>query len=68
MATPDQMKGVLDEMTSKGADTQLVAYTATGHAFTNKLANQPENGMFYRADVDMRSWMAMTNFLEEVID
>ncbi|MAK60929.1 MAG: carboxymethylenebutenolidase [Ponticaulis sp.] len=68
MATPDQMKGVLDEMTAKGADTQLIAYTHTGHAFTNKGANDKEGGMFYRADVDTRSWMAMTNFLEEVID
>lgn len=67
MATPDQMKGVLDEMTAKGADTQLIAYTDTGHAFTNKAANDKKGGMFYRADVDARSWAAMTNFLEEVI-
>ncbi|HBH88280.1 MAG TPA: carboxymethylenebutenolidase, partial [Hyphomonadaceae bacterium] len=53
--------------TAKGADTQLIAYTDTGHAFTNKAANDKEGGMFYRADVDARSWTAMTNFLEEVI-
>ena len=67
MATPDQMQGVLDEMTAKGADTQLIAYTHTGHAFTNKKAADPDNGMFYRADVDARSWTSLTNFLQEVI-
>ena len=67
MATPDQMKGVLDEMTEKGADTQLIAYTHTGHAFTNKKAADPANGMFYRSIVDARSWTALNNFLQEVI-
>lgn len=67
MATPDQMVGVLDELTAKDADTQLIAYAHTGHAFTNKLANDPDNGMAYSASVDARSWTAMTNFLQEVI-
>ncbi|MAI90660.1 dienelactone hydrolase family protein [Ponticaulis sp.] len=67
MATPDQMKGVLDEMTAKGADTQLIAYTDTGHAFTNKLANDKEGGMFYSPNVDARSWSALITFLEEVM-
>ncbi|MAP96381.1 MAG: carboxymethylenebutenolidase [Ponticaulis sp.] len=67
MATPDAMKGVLDEMTAKGADTQLIAYTHTGHAFTNKQANDKASGMFYRADVDERSWNVLNDFLAEVI-
>ena len=67
MATPDQMVGVMDELTAKGADAQLIAYAHTGHAFTNKHAADPANGMAYSASVDARSWTAMTNFLQEVI-
>ena len=67
MALPEAMVGVCDELTKAGADWQLTAYGHTGHAFTNKGAADPENGMFYSPTVDARSWNALNAFLSEVI-
>ena len=66
MATPEDVIAFGKEMDSKGANWQLHAYGDTGHAFTNKGANDKANGMAYSADADRRSWRAMQNFLEEV--
>ena len=54
------------EMTKAGADWQLHTYGNTAHAFTNPVANDPDNGMVYRPDADRRSWLAMENFLTEI--
>ena len=67
MAEPDSMKGVMDEMTKKGADWQLIAYGHTKHAFTNKGANNPDLGTIYSPTADARSWTALTNFLSETV-
>lgn len=67
LALPDAMVGVCNELTAKGADWTLTAYGHTGHAFTNKGANDPANGMAYSASVDARSWSALTYFLQEVV-
>ena len=66
MATPENVIDFGKEMDSKGANWQLHAYGDTGHAFTNKDANDKASGMAYSADADRRSWRAMQNFLEEV--
>lgn len=66
MATPEDVIALGKELDNKGANWQLHAYGDTGHAFTNKAANDKAGGMAYSADADRRSWRAMQNFLEEV--
>ena len=66
MATPDQVLGLAEELTSMGADWQLHAYGNTQHAFTNPAANDPVRGTVYDEVAERRSWQAMTNFLNEL--
>jgi len=66
MATPDQAVALAAELTSMGADWQLVGYGNTMHAFANPEANDPGMGTVYNADADARSWVAMKNFLAEI--
>lgn len=68
MATPDAVLGLATELTALGADWQLHAYGNTQHAFTNPAANDPERGTVYDDVADRRSWQAMTNFLDEILD
>ena len=55
-----------NEMTESEADWQFINYGNTYHAFTNPLANDVAMGTVYNHESDKRSWIAMTNFLEEV--
>ena len=64
MAKPERVVAFGDEMTTAGADWQLHAYGGTMHAFTNPVANAPENGLLYDETADRRSWQAMRNFFE----
>jgi dienelactone hydrolase len=66
LATPELVLAWADEMTKAGADWQLHAYGATVHAFTNPAANDKTRGTVYDASADRRSWLAMTNFLDEL--
>jgi dienelactone hydrolase len=66
MATPDQVLGLADELTSMGADWQIHAYGNTMHAFTNPEANDPEFGTVYNAGADHRSWQSLQMFLAEI--
>ena len=66
LATPEQVLAFEQEMTLAAVDWQLQCYGHTAHAFTNPLANDPDNGMVYRAQTDRRSWLAMKNFLAEI--
>ncbi|MBX9692407.1 MAG: dienelactone hydrolase family protein [Cyanobacteria bacterium] len=66
MATPTNMVEVATELTSAKADWQIHAYGQTMHAFTNPIANMPENGILYNESAAHRSWQAMSNFLEEL--
>lgn len=67
MATPDAMVGFANEMTAARADWQVVAYGATGHAFTNPHAHDQANGMFYRELIADRAFRAMENLLAEAL-
>lgn len=67
MATPEDMRGLCDEMTKAKADWQLLAFGRTLHAFTNKGANNPDFGTVYSPSADARSWSVFTNFLKEVV-
>ena len=66
MVSADQILALQDEMTKSEADWQFISYGNTYHAFTNPAANDIEMGTVYNHDSDMRSWTAMSNFLEEV--
>lgn len=66
LATPDDVVGLADELTSMGADWQIHAYGNTTHAFTNPKADDWEGGKKYSADADGRSWIATRNFLAEL--
>jgi dienelactone hydrolase len=66
MATPKDVLAVAQELDDANADWQLHAYGRVGHAFTNPQMNMPEKGLAYNAAADRRSWIAMTNFFEEV--
>jgi len=67
MATPDAMVGFSNEMTAAHADWQVVAYGATGHAFTNPHAHDHANGLFYREIIANRAFRAMQNLLAEAL-
>ena len=66
MVSSEQILALQNEMTESEADWQLINYGNTYHAFTNPLANDVAMGTVYNHDSDERSWIAMTNFLEEV--
>jgi dienelactone hydrolase len=68
MATPDTMVQLADEMTRAGADWQIHAYGGTVHAFTNPAAASPADGVAYSEAADRRSWRALSDFLEEVMN
>ena len=67
MAPVEQLVALKQELTQAGADWQMHIYGNTMHAFTNPLANDPGFGTVYQADADKRSWMAMKNFLSEIL-
>ena len=66
MVSSEQILALQNEMTESEADWQFINYGNTYHAFTNPLANDVVMGTVYNHDSDKRSWIAMTNFLEEV--
>jgi len=67
MAKPDAMVGFADEMTAAHADWQVVAYGATGHAFTNPHAHDHASGLFYREIIANRAFKAMQDLLAEAL-
>jgi len=66
MATPEQMKAFMDEMTEVKADWQCLAFGNTKHAFTNPEANDPKMGTVYQPSSEKRALLSMTHFLKEI--
>ena len=66
MVSSEEILALQDEMTESEADWQFISYGNTYHAFTNPAADDIEMGTVYNPESDKRSWIAMTNFLEEV--
>jgi dienelactone hydrolase len=65
---PEAVRGFVDEMEAAGVDYQLVMYAGAVHAFTQKEAgDDPARGAAYQATADRRSWVAMKEFLGEVL-
>lgn len=66
LAPPPAVVAAADEFTRAGADWQLHAYGHAMHAFTMPKAAKPESGLQYDADADRRSWITLTDFLQEI--
>lgn len=64
----DEVDAFQNEMRSSGADWQMVFYANAVHAFTHKDAgNDNSKGAAYNEKADKRSWVAMLDFLKEVL-
>ncbi len=66
MVTPADVSAFCQEMTEAGVNWQMHMYGHTQHAFTNPLAHDSQLGTIYNASASRRSWLAMTDFLDEV--
>lgn len=66
MAPPADVAAFAEEMKRIDADWTLEAYKGVKHAFTNPEAHDGERGLFYDAEADRRSWIAMTRFWGDV--
>ena len=67
MVQQEQVNLFCQEMTEAQVDWQLHSYGQTKHAFTNPAANDPTLGTIYNQVAERRSWLAMTNFLQEIL-
>lgn len=67
MVQSEQVNSFCQEMTEAQVDWQVHSYGHTKHAFTNPAANDPALGAVYNQEADRRSWLAMTNFLQEIL-
>lgn len=67
MAKPEQVHLFCQEMTEAQVDWQMHMYGLVQHAFTNPQAHDTQLGLIYNAEAAKRSWLAMTNFLQEVL-
>ncbi len=63
--TDKDIAAIRAEFTKAKIDWQFHVYGNAMHAFTNPLANSPENGLLYNRSADHRSWIAMQNFFKE---
>lgn len=67
LVPPEDVLALEKELTEAGADWQIHVYGNTVHAFTNPQANDPDFGTVYNPTADRRSWIALENFLAEVL-
>ena len=68
MVGPDARNAFADEMRKAGADWQMNIYGGARHAFTNPAADSKGlAALKYNAEADKRSWIAMREFLAEVL-
>lgn len=66
-APAEQVAAFEKEMNAAKADWQLVLYSGTVHAFTQKEAgNDNSKGVAYNKSADRRSWEAMKTFFAEL--
>lgn len=65
MVSPTDITAVQDELDEADVDWTFVTYSQTVHAFTNKMANAPDQGTVYMPRSARRSWLTMENYLTE---
>ena len=64
-----EIEAFQNEMRKANADWQMTYYSNSVHAFTHKDAgNDNSKGVAYNEKADKRSWIAMKNFLKEVLE
>lgn len=64
----EEVDGFQNEMRASGADWQMIFYANSVHAFTHKDAGSDNSkGAAYNELADKRSWIAMQDFLKEVL-
>jgi dienelactone hydrolase len=70
LAPSDQVAAFQNEMRAANVgDWQVISYGNTLHAFTNPIAGPSTmQGTLYSAQSDRRSWVAVQNFLEELLN
>lgn len=66
MVPPADVGAFAAEMKRVDASWALESYAGVQHAFTNPEANDAQRGLFYDAEADRRSWLAMTRFFGDV--
>lgn len=66
LVSPEDITAFTDELTAAKIDWQMVHYGHTTHAFTNPEAQDPASGLHYHEASARRSWLAMTNFFDEI--
>lgn len=66
LVSQDDIQKFQKEMSEANVDWQMNIYSHTSHAFTNPEAHDSQNGLVYNQKSDARSWLAMSNFFEEI--
>jgi dienelactone hydrolase len=68
MVSPEAVVALGNELTEGGADWQIHCYGHVGHGFTNPRADQMGiAGVAYNEAAERRSWVALEDFLAEVL-
>jgi dienelactone hydrolase len=66
MVKPAQVNEFCREMTKAQVDWQVHMYGRVQHAFTNPDAHDTDLGLIFNSMAAERSWLAMSNFLNEI--
>ena len=65
LVSPNDIDSIQKEFTQAEVDWQMNIYGQTSHAFTNPMAQQKKDGMFYNPLACARAMNSMHNFFEE---
>lgn len=66
---PEGIAGMIAEFNAAKVDWQMTSYSGAVHSFTEPHAgNDNSKGAAYNASADKRSWQAMRDFFNEVLD
>ncbi len=66
LVSQEDIDRVTKELTAAKVDWQFMHYGHTSHAFTNPEAKDSASGMAFQEASARRSWLAMTNFFDEI--
>lgn len=68
MVKPEDVLGLMKELSAAECDFQVHAYGTALHAFTAVDANMPEMGIVYEKNAHMRAMRSMNDFLGDVFE
>ncbi len=66
LLTPNDILALQKELNDAQVDWQMHEYGHTSHAFTNPMANSPEQGLLFNPSSNRRAWQSAHLFLEEI--